>query len=241
MSERMDANRTDIFPHARIAFHLDRYCFASQFVQNKIVIDVAAGTGYGADFMAASAQPAKIYGLEIDAETVAYAKSKYQSDKVEFQKGSITNMPFPDDFCDVLTSFETIEHVEDEHQQLQEIQRVLKPGGYYILSTPNQWGLENAPYHVKDYDYNSIRELVGQYFTIEAIFNQNSGCADLSINHGQPRSITRTTKENCDLAECYIIVARNTKNCITIESSDKIVAVPNLSEIVYSKTETHNH
>jgi ubiquinone/menaquinone biosynthesis C-methylase UbiE len=221
--ERMDANRTDIFSPERTAFHLDRYVFASQYINSNTVVDVASGTGYGADFMASCAQPVKIYGLELDTKAVAYAKSKYQSNKVEFQQGSITDMPFPDDFCDVLTSFETLEHVEDEHQQLREIQRVLKPGGYYIFSTPNKWGLDKAPYHVRDYDYDSVRELVSQYFAIEGIYNQNSGCVGRAENREQPRAIVPTTQDNHHLAECFIIVARNVKNNVVINPNDKII------------------
>ncbi|MCL2484583.1 MAG: methyltransferase domain-containing protein [Endomicrobia bacterium] len=217
--ERMDAYRNDIFPGDRISFHLDRYFFASQFINNKIIIDVASGTGYGANFMASLSSPVKIYGVEIDVEAIAYAKSKYQRDNVEFNQGSIINIPFPDNFCDVLTSFETIEHAENENKQLQEVQRVLKPGGYYILSTPNRWGLTS--HHVKDYDYDSVRELVSKYFTIEAIFNQNSGSSGRVENHEQPRKIVPTTQENHHLAECFIIVAKNTKDGSNANLNDK--------------------
>lgn len=219
--ERMDANRTDIFIPSRAAFHKDRYVFASQYISNKTVVDVASGTGYGADLMASRAKPEKIYGLEINAKAVAYAKSKYQSEIVEFKQGSITEMPFPDNFCDVLTSFETIEHVEDEHKQLQEIQRVLKPGGYYILSTPNNWGL--TAHHVRDYDYDSIREIVGKYFAIEAVFNHNPGHDD--GNQRFPGSIIPTTSDNYGSAQCFIIVARNVKDNVVINPADNIVAV----------------
>lgn len=49
--ERMDANREDIFANVRADFHKDRYLFASKYVENKIVIDTASGTGYGADIL----------------------------------------------------------------------------------------------------------------------------------------------------------------------------------------------
>ena len=49
--ERMDANREDIFAKTRADFHKDRYFFASKYVKDKIVIDTASGTGYGADIL----------------------------------------------------------------------------------------------------------------------------------------------------------------------------------------------
>ena len=49
--EKMDANREDIFAKTRADFHKDRYFFASKYVKDKIVIDTASGTGYGADIL----------------------------------------------------------------------------------------------------------------------------------------------------------------------------------------------
>ncbi|WP_277871612.1 class I SAM-dependent methyltransferase [Brachyspira aalborgi] len=108
-------------------------------------------------------------------------------------------MPFDDEMFDVFTSFETIEHVNDEDTQMKEVKRVLKKGGLYILSTPNNWGL--TEFHVKDYDYFSIKELVSKYFKIQKIYNQNSETANTK------RQIIETTESNYKEAECFIIVA----------------------------------
>ncbi len=49
-------------------------------------------------------------------------------------------LPFSDDSCDVISCFETIEHIElsKVYQLFQEFQRVLKPDGILLLSTPNK-------------------------------------------------------------------------------------------------------
>lgn len=197
--ERMDANREDIFAKVRADFHKDRYLFASKYVKDKIVIDTASGTGYGADILYNIGKAKKVYGIEINDKAVAYAKYKYENDNIIYNQGNILNLPFDDEMFDVFTSFETIEHVNDEDTQMKEVKRVLKKGGLYILSTPNNWGL--TEFHVKDYDYFSIKELVSKYFKIQKIYNQNSETANTK------RQIIETTESNYKEAECFIIVA----------------------------------
>lgn len=197
--ERMDANREDIFAKTRADFHKDRYFFASKYTKDKIVIDTASGTGYGADILYNIGKAKKVYGIEINDKTVAYARYKYGNDNIIYNQGNILNLPFDDEMFDVFTSFETIEHVNDEDTQMKEVKRVLKKGGLYILSTPNNWGL--TEFHVKDYDYFSIKELVSKYFKIQKIYNQNSETANTK------RQIIETTESNYKEAECFIIVA----------------------------------
>jgi len=51
-------------------------------------------------------------------------------------------LPFEDNFFDVVTMLAVFEHIEPDHLKplLQEIHRVLKPNGRYILTTPSPWG-----------------------------------------------------------------------------------------------------
>ena len=46
-------------------------------------------------------------------------------------------MPFPDEGFDYIASHEVVEHVEDPAVVLQELHRVLKPGGVCVIATPN--------------------------------------------------------------------------------------------------------
>lgn len=48
-------------------------------------------------------------------------------------------MPFPNSTFDSVISIETLEHVASETTTLQEIRRVLQPGGTLIVSVPNKW------------------------------------------------------------------------------------------------------
>jgi SAM-dependent methyltransferase len=108
----------------------------------------------------------------------------------------------------VIISFETIEHVPDDHSLIEEFFRVLRPGGHLIVSTPNQWPLEDAPFHVREYDRNSFLHVLESRFDCLELYNQNSG-SETPLNHGQPRRIVATTATNEHLAECFIAVCRS--------------------------------
>lgn len=122
------------------------------------------------------------------------------------------DLPFEDNTFNVVTSFETIEHIEDDKGQVKEVLRVLKDGGLYIVSTPNAWSKHlfgKTKYHVRDYTYEEITSLLSNYCKILECYNQNSGSIT-PFNHRQKRGIVKTTNENKELAECFILVCQKT-------------------------------
>ena len=60
-------------------------------------------------------------------------------------KVDITNMDaYPDGFCDAFICSHVLEHVADDHAALNELHRILKPGGWGILMVPVMTHLENS-------------------------------------------------------------------------------------------------
>jgi GT2 family glycosyltransferase/SAM-dependent methyltransferase len=55
---------------------------------------------------------------------------------VTFVRADGTSLPFPDESFDAVTMFDLIEHVVDDQKLVAEALRVLRPGGYLIVSTP---------------------------------------------------------------------------------------------------------
>jgi hypothetical protein len=100
--------------------------------------------------------------------------------------------------------------VSDDVALVEEFYRVLRAEGILIVSTPNQWPLATAPYHVREYDRRSFLKLLEPKFDCIELYNQNSGC-DTAHNRGQPRGIIVTTTDNQQRAECYIAICRRRK------------------------------
>jgi 2-polyprenyl-3-methyl-5-hydroxy-6-metoxy-1,4-benzoquinol methylase len=204
-SERMDAT-VPFFNEISRAFHLARYAFACDYVKGKTVADIACGTGYGTAMLVTQGGASGATGCDINPETIRYATDTYGDEKISFLCDTGDDTGLPENSVEVITSFETIEHVPDDRALLREFARVLRPGGTLICSTPNQWPLEDAPHHVREYTLDSFRMALEESFAITAVYNQNSGAANRKFNRGQPEGIVPTTPENQESAECYIAV-----------------------------------
>jgi GT2 family glycosyltransferase/ubiquinone/menaquinone biosynthesis C-methylase UbiE len=155
--------------------HLHRYALCLELVAGKSVLDIASGEGYGAALLASVAK--SVTGVDIDATSVEHAKHLYYKPNLSFLVGSCESVPQPDNSFDVVTSFETIEHHGKHEEMLDEIKRVLKPGGTLIISSPNRLtysdepGYKN-PFHVKELYYDEFYELLHRRFKSIRMFGQ---------------------------------------------------------------------
>jgi SAM-dependent methyltransferase len=74
--------------------------------------------------------------------------------------GSATDIPLGDASFDTVVCTEVLEHVPDPLKALREMYRVLKPGGYLILSTPMYWPRHEVPYDYFRYPYDGLLHLI---------------------------------------------------------------------------------
>ncbi len=198
--ERMDAT-IDLFNEKRRAFHSARYEFALDYVGDLIVADIACGLGYGASLLATKAS--KVYGVDKDEKAIEYAQEFHAKPNTFFMSAFADYVPILNNSLDVLVSFETIEHVDNDKLVLDEFHRMLKRKGKLIISTPNNWGL--SKYHKRSYTLESFRNVLLNLFKIEKVYNQNSG-SSTTMNRHQPCGVVETTSKNENLAECFIVV-----------------------------------
>jgi 2-polyprenyl-3-methyl-5-hydroxy-6-metoxy-1,4-benzoquinol methylase len=118
------------------ADHFERYKFACQFAQGKSVLDIACGVGYsGPLFIEGGAE--SYDGVDLGEKQIEYAKSHYGSEKINYQIGNICTHTAGKDY-DLITCFETIEHVEDYSVAIENLFLLLQPGGVLCISSPNR-------------------------------------------------------------------------------------------------------
>ena len=158
--------------------HLNRYYFTTQFVENKDVLDIACGSGYGSDLLLKSGARSVI-GVDISQEAIEYCKKQY--DNIDFIQGDVKSIPLPDNSVDVVVSFETIEHVDAEAQSgfMDEIKRVLKTGGLLVISTPNSLVYPKGnEFHIKELTIAEFKAIVCEKFRNINLYYQDEIIAD---------------------------------------------------------------
>jgi SAM-dependent methyltransferase len=92
------------------------------------------GCGVGMYLKRLSADAALAVGLEIELPRAREAAAQ----KLVVLNGAGESLPFPDGKFDLVLSHEVLEHVADDRRCLEEIVRVLKPGGRLALFVPNR-------------------------------------------------------------------------------------------------------
>ena len=92
------------------------------------------GCDYG-DFASEYMKKAKkVYAIDPNVDVIDAAKKKHPS--IIFEIAPAEKIPFPDSCFDVVAITDAFEHVDDEKKTMDEIYRVVKPGGILVFSVP---------------------------------------------------------------------------------------------------------
>ena len=81
-----------------------------------------------------------MYGIDLSDGMLEKARARAENlgiKNVEFIKSELERIPLPDDSADLLISNCTINHASDKHSVYNEIFRILKPGGRFVVT--EQW------------------------------------------------------------------------------------------------------
>lgn len=105
-------------------------------LSGKVLLDVGSSTGL-LESKLVNKSLKKIIGIEPNENAVKFAKRNVKG--AEFYVGTADNLLVKDKSCDIVTMFDVIEHVPEngERDAFTEAKRVLKKGGIFLLSTPN--------------------------------------------------------------------------------------------------------
>lgn len=149
--------------------HTFAYVQASNLMEGKTVLDLGCNTGYGCEILSNSAK--KVAGADVSENAIAIAKEKYGDLGIDFQVIDGKKLPYESNEFDIIVSFQVIEHIVDYNTYINELKRVLKPGGQVIFTTPNS-ALRLDPgmkpwykFHVREFNADELETLLKTYFS----------------------------------------------------------------------------
>ena len=163
-AERVSAEASDnfVFQRSLLAYHAAAERLAGR------VLEIGTGTGYGIRVVA----PRTRRFVTLDKHRPAGLEALTASmPDVEFRSAEVPPLPFGSETFDWVISFQVIEHIADDAAFVQEVHRVLKPGGRFIVTTPNApMSLTRNPWHVREYTAGELCALLqGPFARVEQL------------------------------------------------------------------------
>lgn len=133
-----------------------RYYWAASYCDNKDVLEAACGTGQGLGYLAKKAK--SLIAGDYSRDIINIAEKHYKS-RFKLQQFDAQQMPFEDQSFDVIILFEALYYLSDYLKFFEECRRILRKGGYLLISTANKDLYDFTP-SPHSYKYLGVRELV---------------------------------------------------------------------------------
>ena len=216
--------------------HFVRYVYAREFCRGEEVLDTGCGVGYGSAYLAEVAT--HVVGIDNDSAAIRFARSHYALANTAYLVGDCQNLPLQSQRFGVVTSFELIEHLPDTRNYLEEVLRVLKQGGTFVVSTPNRpvyhehLGDISNPFHVHEWDLEEFLTILKARFRFVEPFGEQHLSA-LAILGPKSIPLTRAAIERrakLESADYFVCVCSDRK-----QSVSEMVYVPATGNILLER------
>ncbi len=184
-AERVSTELSDnyVFQRSILAYH-----YAADLVSGK-VLEIGTGSGYGIEVIA----PKTETFTTIDKHNPA--SELLEVDNVEFISAKVPPLPFEDESFDYVISFQVIEHIKRDKAFVEEVSRVLKKGGKFIVSTPNKpMSITRNPWHVREYSKEEFTTLLSSQFSDIESLGVNGDDMVMEYYNKNRKSVERITK-----------------------------------------------
>lgn len=118
----------------------------------------------------------KSLNLGVTDEIVRYLKER-RSNVEDVLLDDMTHTQIPEASYDIAVAVEVLEHVEEDHLFIENVYRVLKPGGYFIMTTPNGRVVPNKnPDHKRHYTQEHLSKLLlSRFDEVDVKFSTRRG------------------------------------------------------------------
>jgi len=154
------------------AEQVSRYLWAAQAARDRVVLDAGCGTGYGSRLLA-DGGAREVIGVDL-ARAVLEMATPGMPTSVRLVTGDLRKLEFEDDGFELVVCFEVIEYVEDPHAALDELIRVLAPGGLLLVSSPNRDAYQPGnPYQLHEFTATELEQALAARFSRVRVLQQH--------------------------------------------------------------------
>ncbi len=167
------------------------YVVAAPYVKGD-VLEVGCGEGRGIELLMKNA--GSFTAVDKIESVIERLREKHPAARlISMNIPPLTGLP--DNAFDVVVSFQVIEHIEDDRFFLEEIHRVLRPGGTALLTTPNRsLSLTRNPWHIREYLPHELRQLAGEIFAEADVKGITGNSKVMNYYEENRKSVERFTK-----------------------------------------------
>jgi GT2 family glycosyltransferase/SAM-dependent methyltransferase len=140
--------------------------------RKKRILEIGCGNGFHANTI--NNKLNEVIGIDLSKESISVAKNRYPN--TEFRVMNAENLKFKDNSFNEIYALDVLEHVDNLKKVMEEISRVLCPGGYLKINVPDprseKWLIKLRPtyfkeiHHVRVFSYSDLEKLQKYGFEI---------------------------------------------------------------------------
>jgi len=223
---------------------LQAYYLAKEYINGEL-LEIGCGEGRGVDLLA----PLSSSYQAIDKIGAVVDKLQKQYPAYQFKQGNIPPLPYDNDCFDTVVSFQVIEHIKNDQRYLEEIYRVLKPGGVALITTPNiKKTLTRNPWHIREYTAAELKSLAKGVFDSVKMLGIDGNEKVMTYYEQNKQSVARITRYDIFnlqhklpaalLKIPYEILNRRNRNTLKNGASDLVKSITNTDYLLSEKADT---
>lgn len=103
-------------------------------IKGKDILEVGCGRGGGLSYINRYLSPRSVTGLDLNSRAIKFCRKNYSKEKNTFMQGNAQQLEFKDNSFDVVINVESSHRYNQIDKFLEEVYRVLRPGGYLLLA-----------------------------------------------------------------------------------------------------------
>ncbi len=143
-------------------FYTTHFGFDDSYYSGKCILDIGCGPRGSLEWASMASRR-----IGLDPLAKEYLRLGAKQHQMEYIDSPAESVPIEEAKCDVVSSFNSLDHVKDVDQTLKEIKRITRPGGYFLLLVEvNHPPTDCEPHQLSP---KKIVELLEPQFTSESL------------------------------------------------------------------------